>query len=243
LPLTSLNKIASNNCTLKQTTMKKILALLLTLFVTSAMAQKSVGVRGSFTTSTMNKFDLIENITPDLKYLPSVGGAVFIEIPITSNFSIQPELAFTQKGFSIKEGFKAGGDFLGIDIPINGKVNFRTNYIEVPVLAKYHFGNKDAAHYYVAAGPSIGYMADASMNIRVLNIFPIKTGLSNDIFKPFELSGVAVVGFEVPVAENAMVFVEGRYQQGISRAIDTPIFELPVRNKTFGGGIGLRFNI
>jgi hypothetical protein len=223
--------------------MKKILALLFTLFATTAMAQKSVGFRGSFTTSIMNKFDLIENITPDFKFLPAAGGAIFIEIPITSNFSIQPEIAYTQKGFSIQEGFKAGGDFFGIDIPINGKVNFRTNYIEVPVLAKYHFGDKNAAHYYLAAGPSIGYMADAGINIRILNIFPVKTGLSNDIFKPLELSGVAALGFELPVAENAKVFVEGRYQQGISRAIDTPIFELPVRNKTFGGGIGLKFNI
>jgi hypothetical protein len=210
---------------------------------TAGMAQKYVGVRGSFTTSTMNKFDLIQNITPDFKFMPAAGGAVFMEIPITENFSIQPEIAYTQKGFSIKEGFKAGGDFLGVNIPINGKVNFRTNYIEVPVLAKYHFGDKDAAHYYVAVGPSVGYMADAGMTIRVLDIFPVKMGLSNDIFKPFELSGVAAVGFELPVAENAKVFVEGRYQQGISRTIDTPMFELPVRNKTFGGGIGLKFNI
>jgi len=133
--------------------MKKILALLLTLMATAGMAQKSVGVRGSFTTSTMNKFDLIQNITPDFKFMPAAGGAVFMEIPITENFSIQPEIAYTQKGFSIKEGFKAGGDFLGVNIPINGKVNFRTNYIEVPVLAKYHFGDKGAAHYYVAVGP------------------------------------------------------------------------------------------
>jgi hypothetical protein len=207
------------------------------------MAQNSVGVRGSFTTSTMNKFDLIENATPDFKYLPAAGGAIFMEIPVTANFSIQPEVAFTQKGFSVKEGFKVGGDVLGIDIPINGKLLIRTNYIEVPVLAKYHIGDKNAAHYYIAVGPSVGYMTDAGMTVRVLDIFPIKTGLSNDIFKPFELSGVAAVSFELPVAQNAKVFVEGRYQQGISRVIDAPIFELPVRNKTFSGGLGLRFNI
>ena len=74
--------------------MKKILALLLTLMATAGMAQKSVGVRGSFTTSTMNKFDLIQNITPDFKFMPAAGGAVFMEIPITENFSIQPEIAY-----------------------------------------------------------------------------------------------------------------------------------------------------
>jgi hypothetical protein len=223
--------------------MKKIIALLLTLVATAGMAQKSVGVRGSFTTSTMNKFELIETITPEFKYLLAAGGAIFMEIPITSSFSIQPELAFTQKGFSIREGFEVGGDFLGIDIPINGKLLIRTNYIEVSVLAKYHIGDKDAAHYYVAVGPSVGYMADAGITLRVLDIFPVRTGLSNDIFKPFEWSEVVMVGFELPVSERAKFFVEGRFQQGISRVIDVPVFELPVRNKTLSGGIGLKFNI
>ncbi|AWV98330.1 porin family protein [Arcticibacterium luteifluviistationis] len=223
--------------------MKKILALLFTLIASAGFAQKSIGVRGAFTGSTMTKFDLIENITPDFKFLPSGSAAIFIEIPLDANFSVQPELAFTQKGFKVDEAINVGGDFLGINIPIGGRVNFKTNYIELPVLLKYHVGDKEAAHYYVALGPSLGYMADANMTVRVLSIFPIKTNLNNNMFKPLEFSGVAAMGFELPVAANMKAFVEGRYQHGFSRVLDTPIFQLPVRNRTLSGGLGVKFNI
>jgi hypothetical protein len=172
--------------------------------------------------------------------MPSASGAVFLEIPITNKFSFQPELAYTQKGFSIREGIKMGGEFLGVNIPVNGKVDFRTNYIEIPLLAKVHLGPKDATHGYVMAGPAVGYMADANIRIRVLNIFPINTNLNNDFFKPIELSGIAAAGFEVPLNEKFSAFAEARYQFGFSRILDTPVVQLDVRNRSVSGGMGIK---
>lgn len=223
--------------------MKNIFAILFTFIATAGFAQKSIGVRGAFTASTVTKFDLIENITPDFKFLPAGSGAFFIEIPLDANFSLQPELGFTQKGFKVEEGINVGGDFLGINIPINGKVNFKTNYIELPVLLKYHVGDKEAAHYYVALGPSLGYMVDANLSTKAFGIFPINTNLNNNMYKPLEFSGVVAMGFELPVAANMKAFVEGRYQHGFSRVLDTPVIELPMRNRTVSGGLGVKFNI
>lgn len=213
------------------------------LLAISSFAQNSIGVRGAFSSSNVTKFDLIENITPEFRLLPAASGAFFLEIPINPKFSIQPELVYIQKGFKISEGLRAGQEVLGVNIPINGQVNFRTNYIEIPVLAKIHLGDKQSTHGYLMLGPSVGYMAGADMRIRVLNILPINSNLSNDLFQRFELSGIFAAGFEVPVSEKVTAFAEARYQHGFSRILDTPVVQLDVRNRTIGGGMGLKFNI
>lgn len=218
-----------------------LLIVLIIGTVIGSQAQISVGVRGSAAFSTVSKFELIENVTPDFRYRIAPNIAVFAEIPITEKFSFQPELAYNQKGFRVEEGINVAGEFLGVEIPINGRVNFKTHFIEVPLLAKFHFGDKQAAHYYLMAGPAVGFLADAGMRIRVLSIFSFNADLPSDFFKPVELSGIVAGGFELPVAEKINLFVEGRYQLGLSRILDTPVIQLDVRNRSFSGGAGLKF--
>jgi hypothetical protein len=222
----------------------KLFSIALISFISfNSYGQLKVGVRASVTGSTVTKFDLIENITPTFKLSPAAGGSLFLEIPVQKNVSFQPEIAYTTKGFRVKEGIDVAGDFAGINIPINGQVDFKTHYLDVPLLAKIHFGEKEKAHYYMLIGPSVGFVADANMRIRVFNIFPINSNIPKGIFKSTELSGVAAVGFEVPFNEKIKFFGEARYQHGFSRTIDTPIVQLPVRNRTYGGGIGFTVQI
>ncbi len=223
----------------------KFITLLCSVLLTSlvASAQISVGVRGGISGSSVTKFDLIENITPDFRYKIAPNVAVFAEIPLTERFSIQPELAYHHKGFRVEEGIDIAGQFGGINIPINGRINVKTHYVEVPVLAKFLFGDRDAAHYYFMVGPSVGFLADAGLRINVLNIFPINTSFPTDIFKPAEISGIAAFGFELPIAEKLSTFTEVRYQHGFSRILDTPVVQLAVRNRSFSGGLGLKYNI
>ena len=115
--------------------------------------------------------------------------------------------------------------------------------MEVPLLAKVHIGDKSAAHYYLAAGPAVAYMADADTRVKVLDIFPATFNLNNDMFKPFELSGVVAAGFEVPVSEKLNVFTEARYTHGFSRVLDTPMVDLPVRSRTLAANLGFRITL
>lgn len=219
----------------------KALFLIALISVFGAKAQTSIGVRGAISSSTVTKFDLIENITPEFRYKIAPNIAVFAELPVTENFSIQPEVGYNQKGFRVEEGIDLAGQFGGVNIPVNGRLNVKTHYIDVPVLAKFHFGDRSAAHYYFMVGPSVNFLVDSGLRINVLNIFPIDTGFPTEIFKPVEFSGVAAFGFELPVAQKVKVFTEVRYQHGFSRILDTPIVQLPVRNRTFGGGLGLKY--
>lgn len=223
----------------------KFITLLFSVFMTSFVvsAQVSIGIRGSVSGSSVTKFDLIENITPDFRYKIAPNLAVFAEVPITERFSIQPEITYHHKGFRVEEGIDIAGQFGGVNIPVNGRLNFKTHYMEVPVLAKFLFGDRDSAHYYFMIGPSVGFLADAGLRINVLNIFPINTNFPTDIFKPAEVSGIAAFGFELPIAEKLSTFTEVRYQQGFSRILDTPVVQLAVRNRSFSGGMGLKFSI
>lgn len=221
----------------------RLLSFLVLFTSIAATAQISVGVRGAANASVVSKFDLIQNIVPQFRYKIAPNITVFAEIPITTNFSFQPELAYNQKGFFVKEGIDVAGQFAGVSIPINGQVNFKTHYVEVPLMAKFHIGDKTAAHYYMMLGPSVGYLVDAGLRLRVLGIFPINTGLSTEVFKPLEISGIAAMGFELPVAEKLKLFTEARYQLGFSRILDTPIVQLPVRNRSFSGGLGFKVAI
>ncbi|WP_394993167.1 porin family protein [Emticicia sp.] len=219
--------------------MFKTLAL---VFITNlTFAQIFVGVRGGVTGSTMTKFALLEKYTPDFKLLPAPTGAIFAEINLSDRFSIQPELAFTQKGFTIQESFDVGGDnALGINIPLGGKVSLKNNHLELPILAKIKLGDPDAVHAYIMVGPSVGYLFGSRAVISILNIFPIRTSLGTGLFHRAEFSGVVALGYEIPF-NNGKFFMEGRYQHGISRVLDVPIFQLPVRNQTVGFSAGVSF--
>jgi len=223
-----------------RTVLKTLALLLITHF---SFGQIQLGVRGAANWSTMTKFDLIENVTPTFRLMPSAGAAIFAEFPITEQFSIRPEFAYTQKGFLVKESLNLGGsDFLGVNIPLGGTLAFKTNYFELPILAKFKVGDPDEPHAYFLLGPSVGYMGDAKAVIRVLGLFPIRPSIGTGFFHQFEISGVGGVGFEFPVG-NANIFVEGRYQHGFSRVLDIPLIQLPVRNRTLGVSAGFSFPI
>jgi hypothetical protein len=227
---------------LKMRTIFKTLALL--LFAHLSFGQRvQIGARGGANWSTMTKFDLIENVTPTFRLMPSGGAAFFAEIPITEQFSIRPELAYTQKGFLVKESLSmSGSEFLGVNIPIGGTLAFKTNYVELPVLAKLKLGDPELPHAYVIIGPSVGYMVDAKAIIRVLGLFPLRPSIGTGFFHQFELSGVGALGVEFPIG-NGNIFLEGRYQHGFSRVLDIPLVELPVRNRTVGISAGFSFPI
>ncbi len=148
--------------------------LVFILLVNATFAQINIGIKGGISGSRMTKFDLIQNITPTFKLLPAANAGIFVEIPLGTNFSIQPELNYIQKGFQIRESFNVNQNSnLGFDIPLGGKLSLKNNYIDMPILAKVKLGDSEAAHGYILFGPSFSYMMDSKARIQVLRIFPV----------------------------------------------------------------------
>jgi Outer membrane protein beta-barrel domain len=80
--------------------------------------------------------------TTDLKPILGLVVGVGAEFNLNESFSVQPEILFAQRGWKAK--YTEG--------PITEKQTNRLNFLEVPIVAKYKFGD-----FYVGAGPSLSY--------------------------------------------------------------------------------------
>jgi len=131
--------------------LKKIIILPCLLLISVAVsAQLSVGLRGGVNIATQTFEADGFDISPDNIMGLTLAG--ILELGLTENFAIQPEIAFVQKGYQI-------------DIEIFGtksSIKNRVNHIDFPILAKYKFGG-EAIGAYVAAGPTFGYAMSGSI--------------------------------------------------------------------------------
>ncbi|MEO5648732.1 MAG: porin family protein [Ginsengibacter sp.] len=76
-------------------------------------------------------------------------------IPVTENFSIEPGIYYSQKGYELKGALNIkGADFLGA----NAKTVLQSQYLDVPVLLKMNFGGLQ-----LFAGPQVSYLARADL--------------------------------------------------------------------------------
>jgi Outer membrane protein beta-barrel domain len=220
--------------------MRNIIVGLATVLVSlSASAQIAIGIKGSVNGSTVSKFALIENITPEFKLAPAAGGGVFFEIPVYKNLSFQPEVNFIQKGFKIAEGIDVASKWAGVDIPLNASLKMKMQYIQVPLLAKL----KTNSGVYFVAGPSVGYLTNTGLRVNVFNLFPIRTSFPKNVYKEFELSMVGAIGIEKAFTDKVSIVTEARYEGGLSRLLNTPVIQLPVRSQTYGANIGFKIKI
>ena len=220
--------------------MRKImLGLVATMMTAAASAQISVGFKGSANVSTVTKFALIENITPTFRLAPAAGGGVFVDIPVYKNLSFQPEVNFIQKGFKISEGIDVASKYAGVDIPLNASLKMRMQYVQVPLLAKL----KTNSGVYFVAGPSVGYLTKTGLRMNVFNIVPIRTGFPKNVYKEFEMSIIGALGVEKAIDSKLSLIAEARYEGGVSRLLNVPVIQLPVRSQTYGGNVGFKIRI
>jgi hypothetical protein len=174
--------------------MRKILTLLVValLLSSSLLAQKKrwgyFGLKTGLNISSIKVDDSDESLESKYKTGFVLGG--FIKIPVSANFSIQPELLYSSMGGNIDDG---------IDV-----YHFRLNYFSIPVLAKFNFcKNKWAA----LIGPQVDFMIQA------------KEGgekLSSSLFA--ESNFLATAGLEFWPCSS--IVIGARYQYGISNALN-----------------------
>lgn len=122
--------------------MKKIIltAIAVAAFSFANAQQTRFGVKGGLNLSTVVGGDV-----DDTKTLVGFHVGGFAEINIVEKFFIQPELLFSAQGTKVDGGF--GGD-----------VDFKLNYLNIPVLAKYYIVDNK---FSVEAGPQLGVLLSA----------------------------------------------------------------------------------
>lgn len=130
--------------------MKKVFLLFLTVFSTTVFAQGKGDVEFG-----LNIGGNLSNITQaDYTYSYAIGfnAGISMEYYFSNSWGIKGKLIYDQLGWD---------DDLIYDVETDRYVstNFRLNYLTIPVMADYHFGNKK--EFYFNAGPYVGILLDA----------------------------------------------------------------------------------
>lgn len=211
----------------------------LSMMTLVAVAQTSFGLRMGSTWSNVNTSTAIGNATPNFKNINGFSIGVFAEIPVAPQFSIQPEIGFTRKGFVVAEGFDA--PLFGVDLPIGVTAETKFDYLEIPVLAKYSFG-EDKLKAYVAIGPNIGYAlngrVDTKTNLLVdINLGSTNINLQDQDFNRIEIGATGAVGASYDAGFGTL-FVDARYNRGFTEVYNLPFVDEKVKTSGFGLNVG-----
>ena len=127
---------------------KTLFVFVLSIFITgTTFAQVKPGL-----TAGLNFFSFSESGTDAEKYNFSAGfqGGLFVDVGITGNFSIIPELLFSQRGaMQWFEDEDNSDNYL--------KYYITLNYLQVPVNLAYKVNMGRSSKLFLFAGPYVGY--------------------------------------------------------------------------------------
>jgi len=229
---------------------KTTTTLTLILCSTFLFAQSMLGIRGGVNLATYNEIAdgvLITEVEKD--YITGLDIAVFGKLNIaTTFFSIQPELHWIQKGVRYTRE-----DVENMDL----EMEYRYNYMEIPLLARADFGTT-RMQVYVVAGPTVGYASDGTYtgnNVPFVGPDPVKSGdyeadlvwdddYANDDRKDNRIDIGAAAGLGVDVALGPVaIIVDARYNFDFN---DKTLYEetpKPEPTKIYNRGITLTAGI
>ncbi len=125
---------------------------------------------------------------------------VYAKLPLTTGFSIQPELLYSIKGAKDTYSNFVQGD---------GEYRFNLGYIELPVLAVVNL----TKNFNIHAGPYVGYLVSANVkNVDDNGEIQGATDLKADNFNRWDVGLAGGVGFDV-----SAFTLGARYNYGLSK--------------------------
>src|SRR6185312_15628584 len=114
----------------------------------------SSGFRGDAANNFNSILDLSNGKITTKDYTGFFAGG-YGNIPVTQNFSIEPGIYYSLKGYELDGAISIKGlNFLGA----NAKAILQSQYVDIPVLLKGNFGG-----FQIFAGPQISYLASANL--------------------------------------------------------------------------------
>lgn len=201
-----------------------------------AQTQPSFGIRAGVVNSSM-RGDAVQSFQDLLTY---TGGAVtsnhktgfyaggFVSIPVSENFSVEPGINYTQKGYELKGSL----GIKGTDI-IGGKSQLNLTYIELPVLAKANISGLQ-----LFAGPQVGYLANANLHTTAgvfgFNFINDKRDVKSQ-FNDWDVSLTGGVGYQFSNGFS----VNAAYDHGLSKVNSGQ--SIQAYNQAVKVGVGFRF--
>jgi len=204
------------------------------LMTTFTFAQVSLGLKAGVNYANISTPDLSIVGIPNSNANRSFTFGAVADIGIKNGFSIQPELNFSKKGFEISQGIPL--ELLNVNLPVGVKAITDLNYLEVPLLGKYSFGN-DKVGAYVVAGPTMGYATSgrfktAASFIIDINVVNRKFDLDALNISRMDVGGTIAAGGTLNVGSTKL-FLDARYTHGFKKLDNVPVIDLDFRNTNF----------
>lgn len=209
--------------------------------VTLSAQQPMVGLKAGANWNNINATDGIDALAPEFQSIDEFHFGLVAELPVAGGFSVQPELNFMTKGFGLREGLDV--PLFGIDIPVEVRPETRIRYVEVPLLAKYAFGQPGGVQAYITGGPTFGYATggqiDTKANILVeVNVGTINLNLDDIDYERFEVGAAVGAGVQADLG-LVRAFADARYHHGFTELYKVPYVEEKVKNKGIALSAGL----
>ena len=168
----------------------------------------SSGFRGDAANNFNSILDLTNGKVTTKDYTGFFAGG-YGNIPVTQNFSIEPGIYYSLKGYELDGAISIKGlNFLGA----NAKAILQSQYVDIPVLLKGNFGG-----FQIFAGPQISYLATANLKttagvlgINLLN----KTMDATSQFNRWDAAVTGGIGYQFTNGMN----ISASYDYGLLRA-------------------------
>lgn len=187
------------------------------------MEAVQVGARAGYNLSSL-RGDAAEDV--DTKSLSGYHAGLFVEVPISERFSIQPEVIYSTQGAKW-------------EVNDDNFTKLKTQYLSVPILAKFYV----AEGFNLQAGPQISFMTGAKSEGEILGVAfdndDVKDGLKGTDFG-------LLLGAGYKISEG--VTVDARYGLGFSDVFDKDTewndnlsSDNEFKNGVFQIGIGYQF--
>jgi hypothetical protein len=217
------------------------LLLVFLLFATTSFSQTKplkFGIKGK-----LNFADVTETILPidemeidgldipidfEQKMYTNIGFGGFLEYWVSPMFAIQSNILYNVKGTKLTGSFFMSIDTLGVtaDVNIDAEATGKLTYLSVPILGKLALGQEGAIRPYFVAGPEIGFLLAAKVNMKAdasITYMGMKESesFSDDIDIKDEVESMEFAldfgaGVEIPVG-NMSIFVDGQYSLGLTK--------------------------
>ncbi len=224
---------------------KYFLLLILSSCSLLLSAQTTIGAKAGVNLGTFSNNGDSSEINADLKRILGLQIGGLAEITINENIAIQTEFLFIQKGFRVS----SIDTFTQSQVPViyKSKTKFVVNYLEVPILLKYKFGDPEEVRMFATVGPTFSYAAGAFNVARVTALgntdrMRQPAELDDLLYNRFEVSASLGVGFSVPV-DPGELFFEARAQFGLTNLNERGGRDKANYNRGFGFTMGYLVNL
>jgi len=184
--------------------MKKIFTTLFTLlgFLNLALAQQKSNIEFGLGAGVGYSFIYQENNNSEIKLALNAGA--FADYYFSDSWSLKVKAMYDQKGWSDGNIYVTDEDN-GNQATIRG-VDFRLNYITIPVTAEWHFGR--TSNWYLNFGPYVGFLTSSTSSIYVPDL--------KDNYNTVDAGISFAVGVKIPISRHQKFFIESDGQSGVT---------------------------